>query len=327
MRARFIAWIKKWFYGGSVQVVPKRNPLIINCRPPLTDWSKITPVNKSGTHFRTGGSPSMWAYNRIEDVPQVIQGQKYVMIYTEKSLNEFAQACKVHDKKVIHSVNINDTVENSVHLIDRMLARGIQITHFILGNELYLPKFSTQTANVGMGLVTKFTTEDLREIMMDYATRLKYDWPNIKVCLSGAMLTGRLGADKLRTAHNNAFKQMFTSNPQLFDGWDVHVYRGKDGANGEELGTSLPLSSLNHFPGFILFAETGHYEVDNTTAGLALYDQFNKQGQDYCKKRNDGSMWGLHVLHNDNPKDAPWFQLYTRDGISYLGQHHNSHYS
>ncbi len=298
--------------------------LVINCRPASTDWDKIYPLNKSATHFRTGGSVAMWSYNTIDDAPIELHSQRNLQIYTDKKIDDFANAVHAHDVKIMHTVNINDTLENSLLLAERMLERDIEISHIILGNELYLRKFLPEFPDhIGLGFVRKWSPEEYAALVLEWSKAFRNLISDVKIVVSGAAMTGR-SIDTARQRHNVTLIQLLADNPGCFDGWDIHVYIGnKEGSTEEEEPTDLALSSLDYLPGFLVFGETGHYNVNNTENGLELYKIFNLEGIRYCRDRNDGSIWGFHVLYNKNIGQAPHFTLYNWNGITYLGDFHN----
>ncbi len=300
---------------------------IVNARLGRTDWRKIDPWIESITHLRIpGGSASQYTWSSWDHVPQWIKNEpkkrRQQIIVDDKMMDAYLNF--IADKNVgnYYVININDDLKNQMDLMDRFIKKGLKIEFIELGNETYLPKFTSNNREA-LGFVRNITTDDYVKLLETWLPELrkKYD-AGLLVVLASRRFDGS-GADTRRANWNEGVVAFTEKNKSLVDGYVLHIYQGgarpKKNLDEEEFSTGT-YGYMDSFKLPIHITESGQEDTDWTPAGLELYKIFHRDLNRYIMSRNDGSRHGTHVLFDARDYPNHPHAMFNRQGITPVGK-------
>ncbi len=305
-----------------------RPHFIINARWRNTDWSKINPWIPGITAIRVpGGNAALYTWGSWDHVPQWLKDddrkRSQQTIITDEVIQDYKNFIADKDVESYWVLNINDKLENQLHILDRCAAEGITFTHLEIGCETYLPRFALGHKE-GFGFAHKITLEDYVDILDEWIPALR-DYGDFKILVVVASRRmNRNRQDQYRELWNNTMFDYIEKHPDRVDGLSLHIYAGTKGGSSSQVGEEIavkkvPFDYYDTFPLPIHLTEGGHGNVDWTEKGVALYKAFHREMYVYLRDRQDGSRYGTHVLFNVRDQPNHPYPLYDVNGITPLG--------
>lgn len=285
-------------------------------------WGMISPTfPESITHLRPlGGSIGMTTFFEGRLPPEAIANpelRQKISVIGNEDINQYCGFVKEKELTTLYMVNVNDTVDNSLFILDKFIAGNANIEIVELANELHLPKFRAVNGPFLPGYVRQITWNYYANYCVQIIPLIRERLPNVKIILCAAYET-YTGGTGSRAQWNNHIKGAIKQYPGMVDGVAIHIYEGpKNTSNEEEVFDVIDFSRLDDWDIPIYFTEAGHFLSNYTEEGLAIYKDFHRRMFEYCRNRGDGSMPGTHSLYQRkaNKGAGVWGALYNEDGL------------
>lgn len=253
---------------------------------------------ESITHLRPlGGSSGMDTFFEGKLPPEAHadpQLMKRMRVINDKQIQDYCDFVQEKGLATIYMLNVNDTIENSLFLLQKFIDGGANIEAVEIGNEIYLPKFTKVNGPFAQGYVRQILWADYAAYALEIIPLIKQVLPSVKIILP----IGYENGAKLRTDWNNNVANAIAQYPNMIDGLAIHIYEGGNNLSiHEEIVVSkADYSQLDKWKLPLYFTEAGHMQVNYTTQGLAKYRDFHRRMFEYCQQRGD-SMPGTHLLY------------------------------
>lgn len=263
-----------------------------------------------------GGSGGMWTFQEGKLPPEASTDSTLrakLNIITDKMVEDYCALVKAKSLATIYMLNINDTVSNSLELLQKFVSGGANIEAVEIGQEMYLPKYR-KNQSTAQGFVRKWTWAAYVAYCNQIVPQIRAMIPGVKILLHIASDNG----NENRQQWNDGIEHLINIDPEICDGLVAHVYEGRNKqTEGEEaIVERADFKQFDRWKLPLYFTEAGNVKVNYTPEGLELYRDFHRRLYDYCVSRNDGSMPGTHVLYlrRANKGHIIYGPLYNEDG-------------
>jgi hypothetical protein len=304
---------------NNFPVILDNNKLIVNCRLARTDFSKVTWNDNIGAIVIPGGSVSQDFYITEEAVPEFLKSSgRYIGILTQEKIDNYKNFIAGKDVATIWSLNINDTLENQIAGVRRMLDNGIDISYLRLGNETYLRKFRFGEIDK-IGVAKVITLEDYIQIMREWAPAFfnEFEIPLLWIGAPYDARTHEHMSYQINWAHT--MTQFLDEEPdvsQYFAGVILHHYL-RTGTDDHTDNYGF-LESYTDWSVFV--TESGTDNADWSAEGIKEYQRYHKELKQALKEHPKLSFPGLHVLYSPRDEYNHPHNLNDLNGQTPLGE-------
>lgn len=314
------------FAQESVQSFPeilKKNKLIVNCRLAKTNFNKVTWNENITAIVIPGGNTSQDFYPTNDAVPDIFKdGQiKSVEVLSDQMIQNYKNFITGKNVHTIWSLNINDTLQNQIACVQRLLDNGISISYLRLGCETYLAKYRYGLTDE-LGVAKVITMDDYIQILEEWAPALYQEF-GIPLLWVGASYDDKTHENMLyRKNWAKVIPQFMKDHPQVreyFAGVILHHYEKSDADGSGEYTKDFNYIS-DYLDWSIFTTESGTENADWSTQGKEAFRSFHIRLKEVMEAHPKRSYPGLHVLYSPRAVINHMYDLNNPNGQTPLGE-------